>query len=70
MRILAHNIISKVFLLYLMLKSLEIEQIIQAKRPTLNLTGYPWKVHAELWMQKKVQMAKQLKFISHQNSLS
>lgn len=53
-----------------MLKSLETEQIVQAERPTVNSTGYTCKVHAEFWMQKKVQMAKQLKLISHQNSLS
>jgi len=30
-----------------MLKSLEIEQIIQVKRPTVSSTGYTCKVHAE-----------------------
>lgn len=53
-----------------MLKSLQIEQIVQVRRPTVTSTGYTRKIYAEFWMQKKVQMEKQLKLKSHQNSLS
>lgn len=53
-----------------MLETLEIEQTVQAKRQAENSTVITVIVHAEFWMQYNVQRPKQLKHMSHQNSLS